>query len=204
MAYDTLASEESIQKVLAALPTRNITGYVVANKEEALLKAKSLIPDGSEVMTGASVTLEQIGFVNLLKSGAHPWKNWKETILAEKDPVKQGILRKQASLSQYFLGSVHAITEDGQAVIGSNSGSQLPSYAFTSDNVIWIAGTQKIVPTLEEGFKRIREYVVPLEDVHMKELYGYGTNLSKMLVFSKEIMPTRRIHLILVQEKLGF
>jgi L-lactate utilization protein LutC len=204
MAYDTLASEESIQKVLAALPARNFLGEVVATKADALARIQALIPAGSEVMTGSSVTLEQIGLVDILKSGSHPWKNLKDEILAEKDPAKQSALRKQASLSDYFLGSVHALTESGEVMVASNSGSQLPSYAYTSANVIWIVGTQKIVPTLDAGMKRLTEYVVPLEDAHMKSLGASGTNLSKLLFYFKENSPTRKIHLILVQEKLGF
>lgn len=204
MAYDTLASEESIQKTVAGLAARNVTVHIVNTKEEALEKTKSLIPDGAEVMTGASVTLEQVGFVDLLKSGKHPWKNLKDAIVAEKDFVKQGVLRKQASLSEYFLGSVHAVTEGGEVVIASNTGSQLPSYAFSSANVIWIVGTQKIVPDLEAGMKRLREYVLPLEDKHMKSLGYAGSNISKMLIFEKETMQSRKIQMVLVKEMLGF
>ncbi len=204
MTYDTLASEESIQKVLDSLPARNIAGEVVKTKEEALARIRALIPAGASVMTGASVSLEEMGFVDFLKSGDHQWKNLKEAVVAEKDPAKQGRLRKEATLADYFLGSVHAITENGEVIIGSNTGSQLPSYTFSSDNVIWVVGTQKIVPTFEEGMKRLHEYVIPLEDVHMQQLYGIHTNLSKLLVFFKEASPSRKIHLILVQEKLGF
>ncbi len=204
MTYDILASPESIQKAAAGLSSRNVTVHIVNNREEALEKVKSLIPDGAEVMTGSSTTLEQIGFVDLLKSGKHPWKNLKDAIVTEKDPAKQGILRKRATLSDYFLGSVHAVTESGETVTASNSGSQLPSYAFSSDNVIWVVGAQKIVPDLEAGMKRVREYVFPLEDQHMKSLGYPGSNISKMFIFEKEIMPSRKIQMVLVKEALGF
>jgi L-lactate utilization protein LutC len=203
MKYDTIASDETIEKVLSALPARNFIGYVVTNKEEALAKIKELIPSGASVMTGSSVTLEEIGFVDLLKSGTHPWDNLKDGITTEKDPVRQSRLRKEATMADYFLGSVHALTEDGQAVIASNTGSQLPAYAFNAPNVIWVVGAQKIVPNQDEAFKRIEEYVVPLEDVHMKQLYGSGTNLSKMLIYRKET-GKRAIHVLIVKEKLGF
>jgi L-lactate utilization protein LutC len=155
-------------------------------------------------MTGSSRTLEEIGFVDLLKSGKHPWKNWKDIILAEKDETKQMELRRKSVSSEYFLGSIHAIAETGEAVIASNSGSQLPSYTYTSKNVIWIVGTQKIVPTLEDALKRVREYVFPLEDKRMKSLGYPGSNISKLLIFQKEIVPGRKITLLLVNEKLGF
>lgn len=203
MAYDQLASDSTVEKVTASLPARNFIGHVVANREEALAKIKELIPANASVMTGSSVTLEEIGFVEFLKSGAHQWDNLKEGIVAEKDPVRQSRLRKEATMADYFLGSVHALTEDGEAVIASNTGSQLPAYVFNAPNVIWVVGTQKIVKDQDDAFKRIDEYVIPLEDVHMKQLYGSGTNLSKILLYRKET-GKRAIHVILVKEKLGF
>jgi L-lactate utilization protein LutB len=204
MKYDTLASKEAVNKVMEVVKHRGINPEFVNTKEEALQRLKKLIPSDAEVMTGSSRTLEEIGFVDLLKSREHPWKNWKDIILAEKDEAKQMELRRKSVSSEYFLGSVHAIAETGEAVIASNSGSQLPSYVYTSKNVIWIVGTQKIVPTLEEATKRVREYVFPLEDARMKSLGYPGSNISKLLIFQKEINPGRKITLLLVNEKLGF
>jgi L-lactate utilization protein LutB len=204
MKYDALASKDSVEKVIGVVKSRGINPEFVNTKEEALQRLKKLIPSGAEVMTGSSRTLEEIGFVDLLKSREHPWKNWKDLILAEKDEAKQMELRKKSVSSEYFLGSVHAIAETGEAVIASNTGSQLPSYVYTSKNVIWVVGTQKIVPTLEDAIKRVREYVFPLEDKRMKSLGYPGSNISKLLIFQKETNPGRKITLLLVNEKLGF
>lgn len=204
MIYNTLPSSDTIEKTILGLKSRGIYVHLVETKEEALEKAKSLIPDGAEVMTGSSTTLQQIGFVDLLKSGNHPWKNLKEAIVAEKDPEKQGELRKLSVSSDYFLGSVHAITEAGETVTASASGSQIPSYAYASDNVIWIAGAHKIVPNLEAAFARIRDYVYPLEDARMKSTGAAGSVLAKMFIFEREVMPNRHLHLILVNQVLGF
>jgi hypothetical protein len=65
-------------------------------------------------------------------------------------------------------------------------------------------GTQKIVPTIEEGFKRLREYCFPLEVKRMKSMGYSGTALGKFLLFENEINPNRKITLIFVNEKLGF
>lgn len=204
MDYATLKPQAAIDKTLKAAAERNFSVQFVQNKTEAVEAIKKLIPAGAEVMTGSSTTLDQIGFTDILKSGDHPWKNLKTEILAEKDPAKQNELRKKSVLSEYFLGSVHAITEAGEILVASASGSQLPSYAFTSDNVIWVVGAQKIVPTLADGFKRIEEYVFPLEDKRMKSLGAPGSTIAKILIFNKEIMPNRKIHLILINEILGF
>ena len=75
-------------------------------------------------MNSASKILEQIGFVGYLKSGKHDWRNLHETIHAEKDRTKQMDLRKQAVLSDYYLGSVHGLAENGEFIIASNTGSR--------------------------------------------------------------------------------
>src|SRR3989344_278091 len=170
MDYTILAKDEVLEKIALVTGSKNLKTYIVGDRAEALDKVRNLINAGAEVMTGASVTLEQIGFVDLLKSGNHPWKNLKDAVIREEDKTRQSEMRKQGTLAEYFLGSVHALSEDGQFVVGSNTASQLPSYSFTSPNVIWVVGAQKIVPSLDAAIKRLREYVVPKEDLHMKSL----------------------------------
>ncbi len=183
MKYDILASKETVEKTMKALKPRGINTEFVNKKEDALNRLKKLIPPGAEVMTGGSTTLDQIGFTDMLKSGKHPWKNLKDAILAEKDPAKQAELRKKSVTSEYFLGSVHAVTGTGEILIANATGSAIPSNSFSSDNVIWVVGTQKVVPDLEEGFRRIREYCVPLEDKRMKSIGYPRTTIGKILLF---------------------
>lgn len=205
MNYNTLATEEIVDKTVKALNSKNIDTTVAKNKTEALSKIKELIPKGASVMNGSSKTLEQIGFVEYLKSGEHGWKNLHEVILSEKDPNQQAILRKQAVLSDYYLGSVHALIENGEFVIASNTGSQLPHIVFTSPNLIFVVSTKKITPTIIEAMKRLEEHVVPLEDKNMREKYGVGTALNKILTIRNENpMLGRKVHMILVEEDLGF
>jgi L-lactate utilization protein LutC len=205
MEYNTLATKEVAQKVMEMLGTRNVEAFLVENGQEALEKIKELIPKGASVMNGASVTLEQIGFVDYLKEGTHGWNNLHEAILVEKDLAKQAVLRKQAVLSDYYLGSVHALAETGEFVIASNTGSQLPHIVFTSPNLIFVVSTKKIVPTLAEAIKRLEVHVLPLEDKHMQEKYGFGTAENKVVIFKNENkMMGRKVRMILVNEDLGF
>jgi len=203
--WKELASQTSLDTTVTALKEKGYTVLVVENGAEALEKIKTLIPDGASVMNGASVTLEKVGYLDYLKSGKHKWMDWHAKVDAENDKAKRSELRKQSALSDYYLGSVHALSEDGQMVIASNSGSQLPHIVFTSPNLIFVIGTQKIAANLDEAMKRLEEYVVPLEDVHMKSLYGSGTQVSKIVIFRKENpMMGRKITVILVKEALGF
>ena len=203
MRYDILPSKEIIERTIKSVKNRGINVEFVNTKEEALEKLKELIPHGAELMTGGSTTLEEIGFISLLQSKKHKWKNLKDEILAEKNETNQAELRKKSVTSEYFIGSVHAIAETGEILIASASGSQIPSYAFSSNNVIWIVGIQKIVSTIEEAFLRIRNYCFPLEDKRMKNIGYSGSVIGKILIFEREILP-RKITLIFVNEKVGF
>ena len=202
--WSELADEDVIKRTSDALEGRGVRVEFLNNKEEALKRLKEIIPPEADVMTGSSTTLKEIGFVDLLKSVDHKWNNLKDKILSENDPGKQAELRKKSITAEYFLGSVHAVTQSGQVIIASNTGSQLPSYAFSSSNVIWVVGTQKIVLNLEEGMRRVREYCLPLEDKRMKQAGFVGSAIGKILIFEREAIPNRKITLIFVNEKLGF
>jgi len=204
MNYETIPSAEITERTVAALKERGLNVVVVNTKEEALDKVKSLIPASVSVMNGSSTTLQQIGFVDYLKSGNSGWKNLHEDILEEKDPQKQAELRKQSVLAQYFLGGIQAITESGQILMASATGSQLAQPAFSADNVILVASTNKIVPTIDDAFTRLKEYVFPLENERMKTVGYPGSVIGKVLIFEREINPARKITIVLINEKLGY
>ena len=205
MDYKRLASPEALDTTVKALKQKGYEVIIMDNGAQALAKIKELVPKGASVMNGSSLTLEQIGYIDYLKSSSHGWVNPKDAILAEKDKDKQAELRRQAILSDYYLGSVHGLAQDGQFVIGSNTASQLPHVVFSSPNLIFVVSTKKIVPTLANAVKRLEDHVVPLEDQSMKAKYGMGTTLNKVVIFKGESQyNNRKIRFILVKEDLGF
>ncbi|MBX4192448.1 lactate utilization protein [Candidatus Parcubacteria bacterium] len=205
MNYTTLASDETLQATVKALEVNNVHAEVVENGAEALSRLKELIPKGASVMNGSSRTLEEVGYIKYLKSGEHEWQNLHEQILAEKDPAKQALLRKQSLLSDYYVGSVHAMAQTGEFVVASNTGSQLPHVVYSSQNPIFVVGAQKVVPTLEDARKRLVEHVVGLEDERMMQAHQMHTKLNKELIFHGESPFTgRTVRVIFVKEKLGF
>lgn len=206
MDYTKLASKSTLEKTAEALKAHGFAPMVLESAKDALETIQKLIPQGASVMNGSSRTLEEIGFVEYLKAGQHGWNNLHEAILGEKDPAKQTLLRRQALISDYYLGSVHALSETGEMVIASNTGSQLPHIVYSSPNVVFVVGAQKIVPTLEEGRKRLREHVIPLEEENMQQKYKAHTALNKEFLYHTEnvAFTGRTIHILLVNEKLGF
>ena len=104
----------------------------------------------------------------------------------------------------YALGSVHAVTRDGTLVIASASasGSQLASYAWGAANVIFVAGAQKLVPTLEAAHQRIYQHSLPLEDARAQAAYGQHSQVGKILEIHQEL--PGRIHIVLIRQQAGF
>jgi hypothetical protein len=206
MAFDKLASSEQIASTVEALKGRGIAAEILETGKEALARLHALIPDGASLSTGASLTMREIGFEALLQSGDHPWRNLKGEYLAEKDPARQTLLRRQSVLADYYLGSVHAVAQTGEVVMASMTGSQISPYAYAARNVIWVVGTQKITPTLDEAIRRVREYVYPHENKRMLESSGgkMGSMIGKLLIFEREApFLNRKIALLFVREMLG-
>lgn len=204
MPWDMLSDEETLEKTKAALIKNGINVDIAADKNAAIKILERLIPEGSEVMTASSTTLSQIGFLEMLKSGAHGWHDKKQLILSEPDPVKRAELRKHASIATYYLGSVHAVTEDGKLLTASASGSQLGAYAFTADNLILVVGTQKIVKDVNEGLKRIKEESLPLETKRMQSAGYPGSMIGEILIIERITPGARKVTVVFIKEKLGF
>ena len=196
------ANDERIARTSKALEANGIKTLIAENGPEAKRLFFGLVPEGAEVFLGASVTLETLGIKDEIdKSGKYDALRPK--MFALNRAMQGREIRKLGGAPDYAAGSVHAVTEDGHVLIASNTGSQLGPYASGAGKIIWVVGSQKIVKDLNEGLRRIQEYVVPLEEEHMQQLYHVSTNVSKLLIVNKEIRPDR-ITMIIVKEELGF
>jgi L-lactate utilization protein LutC len=205
MDYSRLAENETVERTVTSLQAKGYAVQVVSDETAALAAIKDAIPTGASVMNGSSTTLEQIGYLSYLEEGTHGWRNFHALITNENDKDKRTALRRESTTADYYLGSVHAVTENGELLIASNTGSQLPHLAFTSPNIILVVGTHKIVPTLTEAIDRLERYVLPLESERSSKAYGVPSQLNKLLIIKGENqMLKRTIRIIFVNKPLGF
>jgi hypothetical protein len=203
MDWNRIPTQEEIDRTMTGMQERNFNPVILPDSKSALEKLGEMIPAGASVMTGSSTTLQQIGFTDLLIGGNHPWRNYKEIILNEKDRAKQADLRRESTTAGYFLGSLQAITTFGQALGTDNTGSRQGGYVFSAAHVIWVVGVNKIVPDIATALRRLYEHVFPLEDERMKKSGAPGTSIGKMVVYEREVLP-QRIFTVLIRESLGF
>ncbi|MBI4053797.1 MAG: LUD domain-containing protein [Candidatus Doudnabacteria bacterium] len=199
--FAVLASDKAIKKTALALNRNGIETFVVDSGKEAKKKILELIPHGAEVMNMTSKTLETINAVSaVLESGRYQAVRHKLAVLDKQ--TQKSEMKKLRSAPAWAIGSVHAVTFDGQVVAASESGSQFGAYAYGAGRVVWVVGAQKIVKNFNQAIKRVYEYSLPLENQRVGELYGEESAVAKLLVINQE--KPGRIVMIIVKEKLGF
>ena len=200
--FGTLAEDLRVTRTAAALEANGISVVRAANAAEAKQVVLGLIPDGSQVHQGASQSLEAAGITDEIERSGR-YEPLRPRIWSMDRETQGDDIRRLSSSPDVMLGSVHAVTETGSLVAASASGSQLGPYASGAGKVILVAGTQKIVSDVEEAFRRINEYVFPLEDARAQAAYGVNSGVNKVLIINKEWMPGRTT-VVLVGEVLGF
>lgn len=205
ITYTQMPTRQVMEETIKALQARGVLAEVAETKAAALERIKDIIPAGASVMVSGSQSLDEAGFTTFLKEGEHSWQNLAKEISEEKDPGKQHQLLLQSTMADFYLGSVHAISKRGELVFASATGGQLPAYCFTSPNIIWVVGAQKITNSVAAALERVMGYWLPQETEKQKRLGHGGSFIGKFLIFEREDPRLhRKIHLLLVNETLGF
>lgn len=195
------ASGRAIEKVAAALRANNIDVRVVQTGDDARRLVLQLVPEGAEVHSGRSKTLEDLGlFQELFESGRYDSLRARSSTMDRKTQARE--IRKLTSAPDYMLGSVQAVTETGDLVVVSASASQLGAYASGAGRLILVVGSQKIVRNLDEAMRRVDQEVFPYEDAVVRRRLNIGTFIGKVLIIRREWVDGR-ITVILVREPIG-
>jgi LUD domain len=200
--FGTVADDARVSRATAALQAHGITVLRAGDAEEAKRIVLGLIPEGSQVHHGASLTLQVTGIIDAIdKSGQY--EALRPRLLSMDRKTQGDEMRRLGAAPDVMLGSVQAVTETGSLLAASASGSQLGPYVSGAGRVILVVGTQKIVSDLEEGFRRVNDYAFRLEDARAQSAYGIHSAVNKVLVINRDAVPGR-IAVVFVDEVLGF
>lgn len=199
--FSAPVSEEILQRTATKLRERNIEALIVDSGEAARKLIVERIPKGAEVHWGKSKTLQDAGIIDsLLNSGDYDALRPRYLKIDRKTQGRE--IRKLTSAPDFMLGSVNALTEDGILLIASATASQLGALSNGAGKVIFVVGSQKIVPNIETAMRRIREYVLPWEDKQVRKTVPGGSFVGKILIIEREWV-AERMTVILVRETIG-
>jgi L-lactate utilization protein LutC len=199
--FARVASEEQIRRTAAALEQNGIHVVLADDRAAAVKAVLDAIPSGANVLDASSQTVLSLGLPEAIAQAGHHLLKPELTRLRQESKFSE--MRRLGAAPDVVVGSVHAITEAGQVLIASASGSQLGPYASTAEKVIWVVGAQKIVPDLETAFRRVQEYTLPLESARAQQAYGRPSFVAKLLIYNREFVPGR-VTLVLLRENLGY
>jgi L-lactate utilization protein LutC len=200
LEFEQPADRPRLERVAAALTARGFQAEVADSAAAARELALAGIPEGAEVHIALSETMRGLGITSEVdESGRYESVRMRLRGLDRQTHGRE--MRKLGAAPDYMLGSAAAVTEHGEIVVASGSGSQLGAYAFAAGRLILVVGHQKVVRDIDEGLRRLREYSLPREYERMQGLGHPGSALGKTLILHQEL--TGRTRVILVPETLG-
>ena len=199
------------QKVIKGLESRNMKGYYAADKEEALKIALELIPENSSLTMGGAMSAREIGLVDAIKNGNYHF--------IEREGASTDEEKRKATLegydADYFLASANAMTEDGVIVNIDGNSNRVSMIAHGPKHVLFIVGMNKICDDVDGAMKRARNVAAPIN----AQRFDLNTPCAKtgscmnckspdticcQFLITRYSRHTDRIHVILVNDNLGF
>ena len=196
------------KKVIKGLESRNMNGYYAEDKEAALAKALSLIPENSQVTMGGGMSVHEIGLVDALKQGKYDF--------IDRDDYED---KREAMLKAYdadfFLAGANAMTEDGVIINIDGNANRVSAIAQGPRHVLFIVGMNKICSDVDGAMKRARNVAAPIN----AQRFGLSTPCAKtgacmdckspdticcQFLITRYSMHKGRISVILVNDELGF
>ena len=203
-------SDKLAPRIQNALQARRFDAYYCKTAADAKEQALKLLPEGSSVSWGGSVTIREIGLLDAVTAGNYEVID-RDTA---KTPEERFELMRQAFMCDTYLTSANAITEDGEFVNVDGMGNRIAAITFGPKSVIVIVGMNKVCQTLQDAYVRARSYASPLNTVRLDLQTPCGSTGSCADCKSSTsacsyIMTTRmsnlpgRIKVILVGEPLG-
>lgn len=206
--FIAMRDEKLAARIIEGLEARNMKGYFAKTKEEALKVALSIIEKGSKVTNGGSVSIKEIGLVDEMINGDYDYCN--------RDAATD---KRAAELfaydCDYFLGSANAITEDGVLVNIDGNSNRVSAYAYGPKHVILVVGLNKVAKDVDSALKRAKNVAAPIN----KQRFGGTSPCTKtgscmnclstdticcQFLITRYSRHAGRIHVILVDESLGF
>jgi len=206
--YVTIRNDKLAETVIKGLESRNMKGYYAKSREEALKLALELIPEGSTVSMGGSMSVAEIGLLDAVRKGNY-------NFLDRTTSTDRRATELAAYDADVFLGSANAITNDGILVNIDGNSNRVSAYAYGPKKLLLIVGMNKVTGDVDHAIKRARNEAATMNT----QRFGLSTPCSKTgkcfdckspdticcnFLITRFERHKDRVHVILVNDTLGF
>ncbi len=197
-------------KVADALKKRGFEAWYVSDKAAAVAKILEIIPGNHSVSWGGCMTMEQLGLKEKLISAGYSLID-RDT--ADSPDEREALMHKALNCGSFIMSS-NAITEDGQLFNIDGKGNRVAALCYGPENVIVIAGMNKVVQNMDAAYSRVRGYAAPANaqrfelDTPCKKIGCCAdclsaTTICAQFVTTRVCKPAGRIKVVLIGESLG-
>ena len=197
-------------KVVEALTKRHFEAYYVSDKAAAVKKVLEIIPKNHSVAWGGTMTMDELGLKEQLKAAGYALID-RDTGSTPQE--REQIMHKALNCGSFIMSS-NAITEDGQLFNIDGKGNRVAALIYGPENVIIIAGMNKVVKDMDEAYARVRNYAAPANaqrfdiDTPCKktgECFDCmsASTICAQFVQTRICKPAGRIKVVLIGESLG-
>jgi len=197
-------------KVVDALKKRGFEAYYVSDKAAAVQKILELIPKEHSISWGGCMTMDQLELKDKLASKGYTLID-RDTA---KNPEEREAIMHQALNCGSFIMSSNAITEDGQLFNIDGKGNRVAALCYGPQNIIVIAGMNKVVQNMDAAYSRVRGFAAPANaqrfdlDTPCKKIGECadclsGSTICAQFVTTRFCKPAGRIKVVLIGEELG-
>ncbi len=204
--------ETQAKTVIKAMEKRNIKGYYCPDCASAVKLAKELVPAGSTVAFGGSVSLSESGVMDMLRS-RDDIRLIDRSKANSPEEIKQ-MYRDSFSSDVYFM-STNAITADGELVNIDGNGNRVAALIYGPDKVVMIVGMNKLVSSIADAINRVSDIAAPANGVRLNKqtpcaLTGFCHEcfspdcMCSHTVITRRCSIPDRIHVILIGESIGY
>ena len=151
-AVQKWANERKIADLMKVLEERQFGAVMAKDKDDARRIVMDMIPEGSTIAVGGSVTLNETGILDEIRSDKYKFIDRYNT------PNFEAMLEKyrEGYHADVFVSSTNAVTMGGQLVNIDCTGNRTSQIVFGPKKVIIVAGVNKIVETVEDGIRRAK------------------------------------------------
>ena len=192
------------------LKNRHFDAYYCTTKKDALKKALELIPEGSSVGWGGAMSAQQIGLMDALAGGNY--------CVIDRDlattPEERERAMRNCLAADFFLTGANAISMDGQMVNIDGYGNRCAAIIYGPQNVLVIAGMNKVTDDLDSAIIRARTVAAPMNQQRFLKdvpctVTGTCSDCKSPECICNQLLITRhgraggRIKFIIVGENLG-
>lgn len=220
--------EERAKVAIASFKKRHISARYVSSRQEALEAVLELVPEGTKVVRGDSMTVDQVGVMPALvkrnrNTVIDPFMRGEDGFILPEVRENRHKMQREAFFADVFIAGTNAVTMDGKLVNTDARGNRVAPIIFGPEKVILVVGANKIVKNLEEALERIRQIAAPINvkrhinkhhDTNFEELPCSKTGrchdciseyriCCSTVIVESSIQGQERINVVLVGEELG-